>query len=60
MNINTLIKKAINDNELRKNLFARPVEVCKKFGIEVSDLAFNKVTLNPVVDTSLMQGGYRP
>jgi len=46
MNINDLIKKTIRDPELRVNFFADPVKTCKR--------------CNPPIDTSIMQGGYRP
>jgi hypothetical protein len=60
MDINQVIKLAIRDAELRKNLIAHPVETCRKLGVAVSGLAYDIKTLQPVVDASLMQGGYRP
>jgi len=56
MDINTVIKISIQDPELRKSLIERPVETCRRFGIEPCGLA--EVRL--VSDASSMQGGYRP
>ena len=60
MDISKVVKLAIRDAELRKSLIAHPVETCRKLGVEVSGLPSDIKVLQPVMDPSLMQGGYRP
>ncbi len=60
MDINKVVKMAIRDAELRKSLIAHPVDTCRKLGVEVSGLPYDIKALQPILDTSLMQGGYRP
>jgi len=60
VDINAVVKMAIRDVELRKSLVVHPVETCRKLGVDVSGLPYNIAGVQPVMDTSPMQGGYRP
>jgi hypothetical protein len=57
--INTIIKKAIYDYKLRKELLEDPVGVCNKLGISID---INIVSINPLIKykDNLQQGAFRP
>lgn len=57
MNLHHLIKRAINDPELRSRLFTQPQETCEQFGIPVK---IASLPLEAKSDTRLIQGAYRP
>lgn len=56
MNINDLVKKALQDSIVRHNLLYNTDEILKQYSIEIciekSDIVYE--------DKSILQGGYRP
>jgi len=60
MTIHELIKKAIEDKDLRSNLFADAMATCEKFGVRVESLIQDPSRFKFKIDRSIMQGGYRP
>lgn len=59
MDINKVVKLAIQSTELRKSFFVQPVETCRKLGVKTGlPCDINGIQLT--MDSSLIQGGYRP
>jgi hypothetical protein len=60
MTVYELIKKAIEDQELRAKLLNDAIATCKEFEISVEMFHPELSTLNLKSDPSVLQGGYRP